>query len=68
MEKDKRFKLALNEVKRVREADERKELEEEMNEAFEYLTDSQKIELARKLWSNMSFSDKKEEYFSGGET
>jgi len=60
---DKKFRLALQEVKRVREADERRELEKEIDKWFYGLTTNQKADFAENFWDNMDFEDKKTEYY-----
>jgi uncharacterized protein YdiU (UPF0061 family) len=59
----KKLRIALDEVKRVREINERHELEKKMDKWFESLTTLQQADVAYNLWYNMSFADKKEEYF-----
>ena len=58
-----KLRIALDEVKRVREINERHELEKKMDKWFESLTTLQQADVAYNLWYNMSFADKKEEYF-----
>jgi len=59
----KKLRIALDEVKRVREINERHELEKKMDKWFESLTTLQQADVPYNLWYNMSFADKKEEYF-----
>jgi len=58
-----KFRLVIDEVKRFREANERKELEKKMDKWFESLTTLQQADVAYNLWDGLSFEDKKEEYF-----
>ena len=59
----KKLKIALDEVKRVREINERHELEKKMDKWFESLTTLQQADVAYNFWDGASFEDKKEEYF-----
>ena len=63
MDSDEKFKLALAEVRSVSEADEKRELGKEMDKWFYSLTTNQQADLACNFWDNMSFEDKKEEYY-----
>lgn len=63
MDKEKKFKLALAEVKRVTEANERRELEKGMDKWFDSLTTNQQADFARNFWGELSFEEKKEEYY-----
>jgi len=63
MNEDERFKLAVQEVRSVREADEKRELEKEMDKWFNSLTVNQRLDLARDMWDKLNFEDKKEIYY-----
>ena len=54
---------AIAEVKAVRLADKRRELEKEMDKWFYGLTTNQQADFAINFWDNMDFEDKKEEYY-----
>ena len=56
---DKKFKKAIAEVKRVREADEKKYREEKLDKWFRNLGIISKVKIANELWDDAELEEKK---------
>lgn len=63
MNKKDRLKSAVAEVRSVRESNERKRKEKEMDKWFSMLTMRQLSDFATKIWENLDFKGKAKVYY-----